>query len=36
MAMTLDDDIEAALAVACEELEMTREEMIRGLGFRRA
>ncbi|MEZ0003212.1 hypothetical protein [Sinorhizobium fredii] len=27
--MTFDDDIEAALAVACEELETTRDEMIR-------
>lgn len=27
--MTFDDDVEAAIAAACEELEMTREEMIR-------
>ncbi len=27
--MTFDDDIEAALALACEELKMTRDEAIR-------
>ncbi|ASY61424.1 hypothetical protein SS05631_d65230 (plasmid) [Sinorhizobium sp. CCBAU 05631] len=27
--LTFDDDVEAAIAAACEELDMTREEMIR-------
>ncbi|ACP24940.1 hypothetical protein NGR_c11550 [Sinorhizobium fredii NGR234] len=27
--MTFDDDVEAALALACEELQMTRDEIIR-------
>ena len=27
--MTFDNDVELALATACEELEMTRQEMIR-------
>jgi hypothetical protein len=27
--MTFDDDVEKAIAVACEELEMTRDELIR-------
>ncbi len=27
--MIFDDDIELALALACEELQMTRDEMIR-------
>ncbi|PDT50416.1 ribbon-helix-helix protein, CopG family [Sinorhizobium fredii] len=27
--MAFDDDVEAALAVACEELQMTRDELIR-------
>jgi hypothetical protein len=26
--MNLDDEVEAALAVACEELQMTRDELI--------
>ncbi|AFL51397.1 hypothetical protein [Sinorhizobium fredii] len=26
--MTFDDDVEAAITAACEELEMTREEVI--------
>jgi hypothetical protein len=27
--MTFDDDVEKAIAVACQELEMTRDELIR-------
>ncbi|WP_193378189.1 hypothetical protein [Sinorhizobium fredii] len=27
--MTFDDDVEFAIAVACEELEMTREQLFR-------
>ncbi|PDT50055.1 MULTISPECIES: hypothetical protein [Sinorhizobium] len=27
--MTFDDDVELALAAACEELQMTRDELIR-------
>ncbi|OAP45720.1 hypothetical protein ATC00_17925 [Sinorhizobium americanum] len=27
--MKLDDDVETALALSCEELQMTREELIR-------
>ncbi|APG87552.1 hypothetical protein SAMCCGM7_pC0350 (plasmid) [Sinorhizobium americanum CCGM7] len=27
--MTLDDDVEAALAATCKELQMTRDEVIR-------
>ncbi|WP_193378183.1 hypothetical protein [Sinorhizobium fredii] len=27
--MTFDDDVEAAIAAACEELEMTRDEIVR-------
>jgi hypothetical protein len=27
--MTFDDDLETAIAAACEELEMTREELTR-------